>query len=412
MNDLSIRVENLGKRYRIGAHQKRYYTLRERLVNLMTSPFDYLRTTLTPPSDEEVLWALQEISFEVMPGEVLGIIGRNGSGKSTLLKILSRITLPTIGRADIYGHVGSLLEVGTGFHPELTGRENVYMNGIVLGMSKQEVNRKFDEIVAFSEIDQFIDTPVKRYSSGMQVRLAFAVAAHLEPDILIVDEVLAVGDVAFQQKCLGKLEEITQTDGRTVLFVSHNLGTMLELCSRAILLDKGKLITSGTSNEVVETYLSQYANQAAAFVTQKYHEGALITQVALLNHHHQAVQVIDYDVPFYIQFEFEITEPIHALSQWVRLENQFGVHVLFAWLAYQQSYQCGTYRAICEIPAQLLTPSRYHVDIGLTNHRIQPYNEAHKCLSFDIISKDRAFDPNDRSWGAVYPRLAWHIENQ
>jgi len=412
MNDLSIRVENLGKRYRIGAHQKRYYTLRERLVNLMTSPFDYLRTTLTPPSDEEVLWALQEISFEVMPGEVLGIIGRNGSGKSTLLKILSRITLPTSGRADIYGHVGSLLEVGTGFHHELTGRENVYMNGIVLGMSKQEVDRKFDEIVAFSELDKFIDTPVKRYSSGMQVRLAFAVAAHLEPDILIVDEVLAVGDVAFQQKCLGKLEEITQTDGRTVLFVSHNLGTMLELCSRTILLDKGKLITSGTSNEVVETYLSRYANQAAAFVTQKYHEGALITQVAILNHHHQAVQVIDYDVQFYIQFEFEITEPIRALSQWVRLENQFGVYVLFAWLAYQQPYQRGTYRASCEIPAQLLTPSRYHVDIGLTNHRIQPYNEAHKCLSFDIISKDRGFDPNDRGWGAVYPRLAWHIENQ
>jgi lipopolysaccharide transport system ATP-binding protein len=412
MNDLSIRVENLGKRYRIGAQKKRYETWRKRVNRFITSPFDYLRTTLTPPSDEEVLWALQDISFEVKQGEVLGIIGRNGSGKSTLLKILSRITLPTLGRADIYGSIGSLLEVGTGFHHELSGRENVYMNGIILGMSKQEVDRKFDEIVAFSEIEKFIDTPVKRYSSGMQVRLAFAVAAHLEPDILIVDEVLAVGDVAFQQKCLGKLEEITQQDGRTVLFVSHNLGTILELCSHAILLNQGQLICSNSTNEVVERYLSQYANQPQAFVTKQYHDGALITQVALLNYHQESVQVIDYDVEFYIQFEFEITAPIRALSQWIRLENQFGVPVLFAWLAYQQAYQPGIYRAICEIPAQLLTPSRYHVDIGLTNHRIQPYNEAHQCLSFDIISKDRRFDPNDQNWGAVYPQLVWQIENQ
>jgi len=404
-----IRVDSLGKCYRIGAQQKRHDTLRERLVNLMVSPFDYLRTTLRPPTDEENLWALKDISFDVKQGEVLGIIGRNGSGKSTLLKIFSRITTPTIGRADLYGQVGSLLEVGTGFHPDLTGRENVYMNGIILGMKKTEIDTKFDEIVEFAGMERFLETPVKRYSSGMQVRLAFAVAAHLEPEILIVDEVLAVGDIAFQQKCLGKLQAVSQ-EGRTVLFVSHNLGIIMELCSHALLLHEGKMIASGITSEIVKTYLSKYSSQTPELVTTTHHEGALITQVALLDHQKQSVQVIDYEFPFFIEFEFEISKPIHALSQWVRLENQFGVSVLFAWLAYQQPYQVDNYHAVCEIPAQLLTPGRYYVDIGLTNHRVQFYNQAHKCLSFDVISGDVAFDPNDREWGVIYPKLSWRID--
>jgi lipopolysaccharide transport system ATP-binding protein len=221
--------------------------------------------------------------------------------------------------------------------------------------------------------------------------------------------VLAVGDVAFQQKCLGKLHEVSH-EGRTILFVSHNLGVMMELCSRAILLHEGQIVTSGTTSEVVKTYVSKYSDQTHELVTTTFHEGAAITKVVLLDYQQQSVQVIDYKRPFYIDFQFDISEPLLALSQWVRLENQFGVSVLFAWLAYQQAYQPGVYRARCEIPGELLTPGRYYVDIGLTNHRVHAYSQAHKCLSFDIISEDVAFDPNDTDWGMVYPRLSWWIE--
>src|SRR5256712_2800247 len=238
MSDIAIRVESLRKLYRIGARQERYYTLRDTLTEAVTRPFQKLSSFLsrngagsrTPEASS--IWALKDVSFEVKRGEVVGIIGRNGAGKSTLLKILSRITEPTKGRARIHGRVGVLLEVGTGFHPELTGRENIYLNGAILGMKKAEIDRKFDEIVAFAEVEQFIDTAVKHYSSGMYVRLAFAVAAHLEPEILLVDEVLAVGDAAFQKKCLGKIGDVAR-HGRTVLFVSHNLGAINRLCGSA-----------------------------------------------------------------------------------------------------------------------------------------------------------------------------------
>ena len=254
MNNVAIRVENLGKRYRIGARQKRANTLRERLGNLAASPFDYLRSTLRGPSEEEIIWALKDVSFEVKRGEVVGIIGRNGAGKTTLLSVLSRITEPTEGRAILNGRVASLLAVGTGFHPELTGRENIYLNGAILGMKQAEIDRKFDEIVAFAEIEKFIDTPVKRYSSGMYVRLAFAVAAHLEPEILLVDEVLAVGDYDFQKKCLGKMGEVGR-EGRTVLLVSHNMPSILNLCPRAVLLHEGCIVQDGPATDVVESYI-------------------------------------------------------------------------------------------------------------------------------------------------------------
>src|SRR6266498_47444 len=223
-----IKVHDLGKRYQIGAREEAYETLREAIVGVVRSPLQRFGRNR---SAADVVWALRGVNFEVEPGEVVGIIGRNGAGKSTLLKILSRITKPTSGTVDLYGRVGSLLEVGTGFHPELTGRENIYLNGAILGMPRAEIRRKFDEIVEFAEIDKFLDTPVKRYSSGMYVRLAFAVAAHLEPEILIVDEVLAVGDAAFQKKCLGKMRDVTR-EGRTVLFVSHNMAAIQGLCSK------------------------------------------------------------------------------------------------------------------------------------------------------------------------------------
>ena len=242
-----IRVENIGKRYRVGALQGGAL-LRDRLAETLRHPLRALR-----PKRKETFWALKDISFEVKEGEVLGLIGRNGAGKSTLLKILSRITKPTLGHAEIHGRVGSLLEVGTGFHPELSGRENVFLNGAILGMRRREIVRKFDEIVAFAEVEKFIDTPVKHYSSGMYIRLAFAVAAHLETEILFVDEVLSVGDVAFQKKCLGKMGDVAR-HGRTIIFVSHNMAPVSALCSRAILLNLGHVVVDGPTGEVVATY--------------------------------------------------------------------------------------------------------------------------------------------------------------
>jgi lipopolysaccharide transport system ATP-binding protein len=254
MSDTVIRVDRLSKRYRIGRREAQADTFQEALGAVLRSPFQYLITMSRPPSESETLWSLRDISFEVQRGEVLGIIGRNGSGKSTLLKILSRITEPTAGRAVITGRVGSLLEVGTGFHPELTGRENIYLNGAILGMKRHEINRKLDEIVEFAEINKMIDTPVKRYSSGMYVRLGFSVAAHLEPDILIVDEVLAVGDTAFQRRSLGRMNKLA-TSGRTVLFVSHSMATIQALCQKVVLLDAGRIAAAGDTNQIVDDYL-------------------------------------------------------------------------------------------------------------------------------------------------------------
>jgi lipopolysaccharide transport system ATP-binding protein len=259
MSDVAIRVVGLSKQYYIGGPQKRYDRLGERLADAFTAPFrragKLLRGQATGAAGlDEKIWALQDVSCEIKHGELVGIIGRNGAGKSTLLKILSRITEPTAGYADIYGRVGSLLEVGTGFHPELTGRENIYLNGAILGMGRTEIDSKFDEMVAFAEIEKFIDTPVKHYSSGMYVRLAFAVAAHLEPEILLVDEVLAVGDAAFQKKCLGKMGDVVQ-QGRTVLFVSHNMGLMQALCQRGIFLHDGVICADTSIDGAVQAYL-------------------------------------------------------------------------------------------------------------------------------------------------------------
>jgi len=251
----AIRVENLSKRYQIGAREEAYKTFREVLTGVVAAPFRRFARLAGRATEDEHVWALKDVSFDVQPGEVIGIIGRNGAGKSTLLKILSKITEPTSGRAEICGRVASLLEVGTGFHPELTGRENIYLNGAILGMSRAEIRRKFDEIVEFSEIGRYLDTPVKRYSSGMYVRLAFAVAAHLEPEILIVDEVLAVGDAGFQRKCLSKMSGVARS-GRTVLFVSHNMNAVESLCSRAIYLEDGRIRRTGDTEGVIAEYLT------------------------------------------------------------------------------------------------------------------------------------------------------------
>ena len=266
MSNLAIRVENLGKQYRIGGPQARYKTLRESLSGAATAPLRRIRSLARgrqAKDADDTIWALRDVSFEVRRGDVVGIVGRNGAGKSTLLKILSRITEPTTGSAELHGRVGTLLEVGTGFHPELTGRENIYLNGAILGMKRADTERKFDEIVAFAEVDRFIDTPVKHYSSGMYLRLAFSVAAYLEPDIFIVDEVLAVGDVQFQKKCLGKMENVAK-QGRTVLFVSHNMAAVRNLCSQAILLRNGHTELAGPAEAVIAQYLAAGASEMVA----------------------------------------------------------------------------------------------------------------------------------------------------
>jgi lipopolysaccharide transport system ATP-binding protein len=271
MSDIAIRAEGLSKRYRIGQREP-YKALRDVLADALYAPFRAVtstwggrqQTARENPSDNYI-WALKDVSFEIRQGEVVGIIGRNGAGKTTLLKILSRITRPTKGYAEIHGRVGSLLEVGTGFHPELTGRENIYLNGAILGMKRAEIDRKFDEIVAFAEIEKFLDTPVKRYSSGMYVRLAFAVAAHLEPEILLVDEVLAVGDAAFQKKCLGKMGEVAR-EGRTVLFVSHNMAAITRLCPRALVLDSGACTFQGSAPDAINYYLQSGGSACRSYV--------------------------------------------------------------------------------------------------------------------------------------------------
>src|SRR5258708_3107699 len=250
-----VSVQNLGKEYYIGAREAGYDTLRETIVDAIRAPLNRLRSR-NGKRKTETIWALKDVNFEVAPGEIVGLIGRNGAGKSTLLKVLSRITEPTTGRAQLYGRIASLLEVGTGFHPELTGRENIYLNGAILGMRRAEINQKFDEIVAFAELEKFLDTPVKRYSSGMYMRLAFPVASHLEPQILFVVEVLAVGDGAFQKKCLGKMGEVAK-QGRTVLFVSHNMTAIRSLCKTAFWLDNGTIVESGETGQIVLDYIQR-----------------------------------------------------------------------------------------------------------------------------------------------------------
>ncbi len=268
MSDVVLRTIGLGKRYRIGGQREPYGTLRDTVVRAAKRPLERIRNPGAATHVSEDLWALRNVDFEVRHGEAVGIIGRNGAGKSTLLKVLSHITEPTEGRVEIKGRVASLLEVGTGFHLELTGRENIQLNGAILGMTRAEIKSKFDEIVEFSEIGRFLDTPVKRYSSGMFVRLAFAVAAHLEPEILIVDEVLAVGDAEFQKKCLGKMEDVA-THGRTVLFVSHNMAAVTSLCTRAVLLERGTLVESGPTREVTEAYLRRGREASSTPLTDR-----------------------------------------------------------------------------------------------------------------------------------------------
>jgi lipopolysaccharide transport system ATP-binding protein len=311
MSDTVIRVENLGKKYIIGhQQQERYTALRDVITNKVKSLGNLInpKEKVENPAFEE-FWALKDVSFEIKQGDRVGIIGRNGAGKSTFLKILSRITEPTTGSIKIKGRVASLLEVGTGFHPELTGRENIFLNGAILGMGKEEIKRKFDEIVAFAEVEKFLDTPVKRYSSGMYVRLAFAVAAHLEPEILIVDEVLAVGDAQFQKKCLGKMEDVGK-EGRTVIFVSHNIATVTTLCQRAIWLVNGQVNSDGNAEQITSKYLTYGAEHSGEVIITNKSENQRFwfKKVSLLDAKENVSSVFDVREPIKVCLEYELAE--------------------------------------------------------------------------------------------------------
>lgn len=338
MDNIAISLRGIGKEYRIGAHQASYRTLRDVLAKMATSPFRragrVLRQGAGVAESGKSIWALRDVSFDVQHGEVVGLIGRNGAGKSTLLKILSRITDPTTGSAEIRGRVASLLEVGTGFHHELTGRENIYLNGAILGMKRAEIARKFDEMVAFAEVEKFIDTPVKHYSSGMYLRLAFAVAAHLEPEVLLVDEVLAVGDAQFQKKCLAKMEDVGR-QGRTVLFVSHNMPAVTRLCQRTILLGNGGVEMDGPSHKVAGVYLNSNVGSCSERVWPDVAQapGSHVIRlhaVRVRGKNGQLVETVDIREPIGLEMEYDVLESGHVVIPHFSVHNLDGIQVFSA----------------------------------------------------------------------------------
>lgn len=365
-----ITARQIGKKYRLGTGASSYATVRETLMSALRVRYDRQRENRA--GNRSTIWALRDISFDVNPGEVVGIIGANGAGKSTLLKILSRITEPTTGRVELFGRIGSLLEVGTGFHPELTGRENIFLNGSILGMARREIERRFDEIVAFAEVSQFIDTPVKRYSSGMYLRLAFAVAAHLEPEILVVDEVLAVGDAAFQKKCLGKMGGIAR-EGRTVLFVSHNMTAIRSLCSRAILLQHGHKVMEGDTGSCIDQYLTEITKEASNEVNIENVRRMKIADQALRI---ERVRISSTDgrplvragEPIEIQLDFRVSGLIEAVTLGISVQSVDSVNLLECRSSQHygaiNSLSPGKYRIDCRIDQNILSPGLYFLSVG------------------------------------------------
>lgn len=371
MSDTAIRVEGLSKQYRIGGKPRGYKTLRDVLSETASKPIRAARALLNrkrEDSTEGLFWALKDVSFDVKHGDVVGIVGRNGAGKSTLLKVLSRITEPTEGYAEIAGRVGSLLEVGTGFHPELTGRENIHLNGAILGMKRAEIAKKFDEIVAFAEIEKFIDTPVKHYSSGMYLRLAFSVAAQLEPEILLIDEVLAVGDAAFQKKCLGKMGEVANK-GRTVFFVSHNLAAVAQLCRKAIWLDRGKLRKIGTPSEVITSYLAEDSKGRAERRWNYPGDAPGDERVRLLAgralQQGQVADVVDINVPIEIEIDFLVQKDASNLISGISIYTAEGLCAFNSCDWRPSELRAGKYRKRVTLPAPLLSEGRFDVLIQL-----------------------------------------------
>jgi len=435
MNNTVIKVENLSKRYRIGAKEAGYRTFREAIIDAITAPVRNLSKLkkLTKFKDNEVardeddtIWALNNVSFEVNKGDVLGVIGRNGAGKSTLLKIFSRITEPTTGFAEIHGRLSSLLEVGTGFHPELTGRENILLNGAILGMRKKEIEEKFDEIVKFSEIKKFLDTPVKRYSSGMYMRLAFSVAAHLEPEILLIDEVLAVGDVPFQKKCLGKMGDIAK-GGRTVLFVSHNMQAIQKLCTRVIILHEGKMLMDGPPDKVVSKYLGEGMGLKDEEIWQNIDSApgdnvVRLTAARVLDQNEKKCANFDVRDSVSVEVEYNVLEGGHRLHTHFSFFNEMG-HVIFVSKDNLDSswrdtvYPTGHYRAVCRVPGDFLNEGEISVYCAITTVGARNLGHVSKqdLVIFKVadrmdLSGVRGNYPLGWDSGGVRPRLSWTVE--
>jgi lipopolysaccharide transport system ATP-binding protein len=414
----AIRVSHLGKKYSIGGPQEKYLTFRDAIVNSVKAPFR--RFTSYSPQPEE-FWALKDVSFDVEQGEVVGIIGRNGAGKSTLLKILSRITSPSEGTVDLYGRVGSLLEVGTGFHPELTGRENIFLSGSILGMKRREIEEKLDDIVKFSEIEKFLDTPVKRYSSGMYVRLAFAVAAHMDTEILLVDEVLAVGDAAFQKKCLGKMGDVAAKDGRTVMFVSHNMGAVQNLCEKTMLIYAGKIAGFGPTDQIV----SQYSRENLVSLTDKKwdeiknapgNEKFKLHRASICPLTASSTEEITIRTPLLMTFEYWNLDEGSFFNLSLHIYNEMGVIVFntapvceHVWNG--KPFPKGLFRSTCLIPGDLLNDGFYSVELlAVKDQGIVIYSDK-EILSFEISDDPRMRGAWFGKWqGIVRPNLKWTTE--
>jgi lipopolysaccharide transport system ATP-binding protein len=413
-----ISAENLGKQYQLSHRQPGYDTLRESITQALRSP---LRTNGKP----KTIWALKDINLEVFPGEVVGIIGRNGAGKSTLLKILSRITEPTTGKVQLFGRVASLLEVGTGFHPELSGRENIYLNGAILGMKKSEIDRQFKSIVDFAELEGFIETPVKRYSSGMYMRLAFAVAAHLEPEILLVDEVLAVGDHEFQKKCIGKMDEVAK-GGRTVLFVSHNMTAVNQLCTRTMMLVNGSIEKAGPTSEVIAEYLRGNDEGEVVWPDQETapgNEKVRLKSVRVLSLGRQKSEVdIDKEIAIEVEFWNRI-EGTRNLCANIYLVNALGTVVLSTGTTpsanllpeqwFDKAHPVGLFRARCTLPANFLNEGLYYVNVYVvTLGPLQVEVDVPQAISFRVFDTGVMRQPGGGAdWaGVIRVKLPWETE--
>jgi homopolymeric O-antigen transport system ATP-binding protein len=412
MSDIAIRVEGLGKEYRIGKRE-RYKTLRDTLTDTVSVPFRWARSLAgggrADETPSELFWALRDVAFEIPQGSVVGVIGRNGAGKSTLLKILSRITEPTEGHVEIHGRVGSLLEVGTGFHPELTGRENVFLNGAILGMRRAEITRKFDEIIAFAEIDKFVDTPVKHYSSGMYTRLAFAVAAHLEPEILIVDEVLAVGDAQFQKKCLGKMGEVAK-EGRTVLFVSHNMVAVSSLCTYAMCLSAGRLINEGNTAAVVSGYLNQDARPSSGAL---WDDPATAPGNGMCRLHEVRVRSdgADFDrfplgqrVDVEVSYRNYVEDALLNVSLFLYSSDRICI---FNSISPPCKRPAGLVREVCEIPADFLNTAVYRIGVMVVRDTGTILVHRPDVVSFETFETDRSVTWYGEWEGLIRPALSW-----
>ena len=418
MSEIAIRCRGLSKRYRIGESRARYSTLREALTNRAHAPF---KSSNGKPAGDSI-WALKDVTFEIEYGEIVGIIGPNGAGKSTLLKVLSRITMPSGGWVELHGRVGSLLEVGTGFHPELTGRENIFLNGAILGMKKAEIVRNFDAIVAFAEVEKFIDTPVKHYSSGMYMRLAFAVASHLQPEILLVDEVLAVGDAAFQKKCLGRMEDVAK-EGRTVLFVSHNMVAVQSLCERVVWLDQGKVMENGTAAAVVSHYLNKSSDSRASdeevwpnIAAAPGNDLVRLHALRVKAQRENPSEPLTMKTPLSIEVEYWNLLPGAQLHITLHLYTENGIVAFSTGSAADPTWQdrrlpTGLFRSVCSVPGDLLNAGWHRFVVLVVRDRASVIYRYDSAVSFEVLDlNERELGYYGREPGVVQPALNWTTE--